>query len=237
MKENGRSCVEECTTLVCGQRVWAVKYFDKRCVMFLITYASVLPLVEKQKYDSKERKKVPIQVPAIVDIYNFHMGGVDRLDHMIALYRSWIRSRKFYHKIFFHFVDMMCATAWREYREDAAKLGCFAAAAEGISLLNFKTEIAEAFCKQGKTARKRNGRPSCTVEQILKQNARGGLPNQYLENLYEKIKLPIFQSLCKTKAGARCQAAKALLKCFAQTCELNLCFTPKSNCFLKFHTQ
>ena len=34
---------------------------------------------------------------------------------------------------------MMCATALREHREDAAKLGCFAAA--GISLLNFKTEL------------------------------------------------------------------------------------------------
>ena len=86
MKKKERGCVEECTTLVCGQRVWAVKYFEKRCVMFLTTYAFVLPLVEKQKYDSKERKKVPIQVPAIVDIYNSHMGGVDRLDHIIALY-------------------------------------------------------------------------------------------------------------------------------------------------------
>ena len=36
---------------------------------------------------------------------------------------------------------MICATARREYREDAAKLGCSAAA--GIRLLNFKIEIAE----------------------------------------------------------------------------------------------
>ena len=172
MKKKGRGCVEERSTLVCGQRVRAVKYFDKRCVMFLTTYASVLPSVEKQKYDSKKRKKIPIQVPAIVDIYNSHMGGVDRLDHMIALYRSCIRSRKFYHKIFFYFVDMMCAAAWREYRDDAAKLGCFAAA--GISLLNFKTEIAEAFCKQGKTARKRKGRPSCTVEQDFEAKRKRG---------------------------------------------------------------
>ena len=83
--------------------------------------------------------------------------------------------------------------------------------------VNFKTEIAEAFCKQGKTARKRKGRPSSTVEQDFEAKCKRGLPNQYLENLYEIIKLPIFQSLCKTKAGAKCQAAKALLKCFAQS--------------------
>ena len=73
----------------------AFKYFGKRCVMFLITYASVLLSVEKQKYDSKERKKIPIQIPAIVNLYNSRMEGADRLDHMIALYQSSIRSQNF----------------------------------------------------------------------------------------------------------------------------------------------
>ena len=82
--------------------------FYKRCVMFLTTYASALPSIEKQKYDSKERK-IPIQVTAIVDVYNPHMGGEDGL-------------------------------------------GCFAAA--DLCLLNFKTEIAEAFRKQEKPVRK-----------------------------------------------------------------------------------
>ena len=62
MKKKGRGCVKERSTLVCGQRVRAVKYFGKRCVMLLTTYASILLSVEKQKYDSKERKKIPIQV-------------------------------------------------------------------------------------------------------------------------------------------------------------------------------
>ena len=237
MKKKGRGCVEECTTLVCGQRVWAVKYFEKRCVMFLTTYASVLPLVEKQKYDSKERKKVPIQVPAVVDIYNSHMGGVDRLDHIIALYRSWIRLRKFYHKIFFHFVDMMCATAWREYREDAAKLGCFAAAAAGISLLNFKTEIAEAFCKQGKTAWKRNGRPSCTVEQDFEAKRKRGPAKPILGESVRKDQVTHFPEFVQNKGRCKMPGCKGITKVFCSKCKLNLCFTPKSNCFLKFHTQ
>ena len=62
----------------------AVKYLDKRCVMFLTTYASVLLSVEKQKYDSKERKKIPVKVPAIADLYNSYMGSVERLNYMIA---------------------------------------------------------------------------------------------------------------------------------------------------------
>ena len=56
------------------------------------------------------------------------MGGVDRLDHVAGLYQSCIRSQMFLLKIFFHFVNMMCSTAWGEYCEDAAKPECFAAA-------------------------------------------------------------------------------------------------------------
>ena len=94
----------------------------------------------------------------------------------------------------------MCATALREHREDAAKLGCLAA--DGISLLNFKTELGEEFGKQGKTARKRKDRPLSTVEQDFEAKRKGkgwgdGMPNQYLENLYKKIKCTIFRSLCK----------------------------------------
>ena len=78
--------------MVCRQRVRAVKCFVKRSGMFVTTYTSALLSVEKQKYDSKERNKVLIQVPAIVDFYNSHMAGVHRLDHMIVFYRSCIRS-------------------------------------------------------------------------------------------------------------------------------------------------
>ena len=83
--------------------------------MFATTYASVEPIIEKLKYFSKQRKKIP--VPTIVSLYTKHMGGVDRLDHLIALYRRVIRSKKFYHKIFYHLIDMMCASVWQEYKQ------------------------------------------------------------------------------------------------------------------------
>ena len=83
--------------------------------MFATTYASVEPIIEKLKYFSKQKKKIP--VPTIVSLYNKHMGGVDRFDHLIALYRRVIRSKKFYHKIFYHLIDMMSASASQEYKQ------------------------------------------------------------------------------------------------------------------------
>ena len=92
MKKKGRGNYEQRVTSLSGVEVRAVKYFDKRPVMFETTYASVEPIIEKLKYDSKQRKKIP--VPTIASLYNKHMGGVDRLDHLIALYRRVIPVRK-----------------------------------------------------------------------------------------------------------------------------------------------
>ena len=144
---------------------------------------------------------------------------------MISLCQSCIHSQTFCHKIFFYFVDITCATVWRKYRVNAAKLGCFVAAA--ISLLNFKRKIAEVFSKQEKTAQKRKGRPSSTVEQDFETKHKVGLENHYWKKLYKKMKLPIFQSFYKMK---QVQHARHF-------CKLDLCFTPKFICFLKFHMQ
>ena len=122
--------------------------------MFATTYASVEPIIEKLKYFTKQRKKIP--VPTIVSLYTKHMGGVDRLDHLIALYRRVIRSKKFYHKIFYHLIDMMCASVWQEYKQCCNIRGV--EKREVKSLFAFKTEVAEAFCKQGKVVLKTKGK-------------------------------------------------------------------------------
>lgn len=44
------------------------------------------------------------------------MGGVDHLDSLIALYRTKIRSRKWYHRIVFHMLNLTAVEAWLLYR-------------------------------------------------------------------------------------------------------------------------
>ena len=235
MKCNGRGSVEERSTNILGIKVRAVKYFDKRSVMFLTTYAPVLPTVEKLKYDKRSKSKIPVSVPAIVELYNAHMGGVDRLDHVISLYRSCIRSKKFYHKIFFHFVDMMCASAWQEYREDCKAKGLLADAKK--SHFNFKTEIAEAFCKEGKTFLKKKGRPSSSVEQEFEKKARRGPAKPIPGENVRKDQVGHFPKYLEKKGRCKMPQCKGITKVACVKCRVNLCFTTNSNCFLKFHMQ
>ena len=96
--------------------------------MFATTCASVEPTIEKLKYNSKQRNMIPMPVPTIVSLYNKHVRGIDRLNHLIELYRSVIHSKKFNHKIFlpfdryfyhlkfylkiiYYFINMICASA------------------------------------------------------------------------------------------------------------------------------
>ena len=44
------------------------------------------------------------------------MGGVDLLDSVLGYYRNKIRSRKWYHRIFFHFLDMTAVNGWILWR-------------------------------------------------------------------------------------------------------------------------
>lgn len=115
-----------------------------------------------------QKKIVQVDCPSAASIYNKSMGRIDQPDALIAFYRIHIRSRKFYLKIFFHFVDMVIVASWLLYRRDCASLGV--PAKQWMDLLKFKFYITTCLLKQGKdiTVKKR-GRPcSLSVEAKLK---------------------------------------------------------------------
>ncbi len=103
--------------------------------------------------------KVPC--PAVVKEYNKNMGGVDLLDSLLALYRIKIRSKKWYHRLVFHLLDMIIVTTWLLYRRDCEGTGM--RKNEHMKLYTFKSYIAEALCKSGKSLERKKGRPCSTI--------------------------------------------------------------------------
>ncbi|MGH0114428.1 UNVERIFIED_CONTAM: hypothetical protein FKN15_015930 [Acipenser sinensis] len=99
-----------------------VKWYDNRSVTLLSTYIGAKPIAEVQRWDRFRSTKVAVQCPAVVKEYNQYMG-VDLLDSLIALYRIKIRSKKWYHRLLFHFIDMTVVTSWLLYRRDCSAKG------------------------------------------------------------------------------------------------------------------
>lgn len=63
--------------------------------------------------------------------------GVDLLDSLIALYWNKIRSKKWYHRLVFHFLDMIIVTTWLLYRRDCEGSGM--RLEEQMKLYSFKS--------------------------------------------------------------------------------------------------
>ena len=83
------------------------------------------------------------------------------MDSLIALYRINIGSKKWYHRIFFHFLEVTVVNSWLLYRKDCelSKVS----EKDQLSLLQFKAKIAACLCHQGKTEIRKRGRPSSWI--------------------------------------------------------------------------
>lgn len=123
-----------------------VRWFDNRPVTFLSTFVGAQPVTEVSRFSRVSRTEQQVACPRVVKVYNAHMGGVDLLDSLISLYRIQIRLKKWYHKIFFHLLDLTVVNSWLLYR----RCGVRTADEKPLSLHDFKAKVAEGLCAAGK---------------------------------------------------------------------------------------
>lgn len=86
------------------------------------------------------------------------MGGVDKMDALIAFYRIFFRSKKWYHRLFFHFFYVAIINAWLVYRRDHTAFG---GTTKLLKLHDFKLMLSSCLCMQNKPLLgNKRGRPS-----------------------------------------------------------------------------
>lgn len=104
MKKNGRGSHVERQATIEGVEDRVVKWYDSRGVNIASTFGSAEPLRSCQQYDRKKKERCKVQQPAIVKTYNTFMGEVGLLDGLMAYYRIFLKSNKFYLRFFFLFI-------------------------------------------------------------------------------------------------------------------------------------
>ena len=158
MKTKGRGSFDEKCTNIDRVDLRVVKWYDNRAVILASTCSGAQPLLTVDRYDRRKKQTVGIQCPSIVKKYNQCMGRVDLLDALISYYRIHLKSKKYYHRLFFHLVDMAVVTGWLLYRRDCTS---FAVPQNKLSdLLKFKVQLAESLCKTGKVLSSKKKRPA-----------------------------------------------------------------------------
>ncbi|XP_045453941.1 piggyBac transposable element-derived protein 3-like [Melitaea cinxia] len=116
LKKLGRGATIEKLTTVDNTDISIVSWYDNRVVNLASTYVGSTPASEVRRFNQKEKAYQNLPCPKAVMTYNRHMGSVDLLDALLGYYRIQIRSKKFYHRIFFHMIDMVTVNAWLLYR-------------------------------------------------------------------------------------------------------------------------
>jgi len=194
----------EKVTEVGDVKMSVVRWYDNRAVTFLSTFVGAEPLMTAKRWCKDEMKQV--SCPKVVDTYNKHMGGVDLLDSLTGLYRCRIRSKKWYHRLFFHLVDIAVVNAWLLY-----KRVCRVKNEKTQRLHDFKAAVAEALCKYNKplehttgSAQKRSRRDDSTTNPNPAKRARRSAAHQVPSSDVRLDQTGHFPQWCKRRQ--RCRA-------------------------------
>lgn len=210
------------------------KWFDNKAVHLASNFMGLGAVDNCRRWNKPTKEYVNVSRPEVVEKHNLNMGGVDKLDCMISLYRTFIRSRKWTLRMFTHAIDLACANAWFEYRQKASEMGI--PSKEILDLVHFRAYVAEALISCNILTRKR-GRPSNgsplpePSAQKRKYQETRPIDDVRFDNIGH---FPIHED---KKFASRCKNSecKGTSRIMCEKCKVHLCLNKNKNCFLQFH--
>ena len=232
LKRTGRGSMDDVVDVNNG--LYVIRWLDSGIVQLSSTIYGALPVSTVQRYNNVEKKFIDINQPHIVSTYNSHMGGIDKTDFLIALYRIKIKTRKWPLRMLDHFINMSITNSWLEYKRDMAELK-----QPAISLLDFCLQLAEELLYSNVTPAKKRGRPAKDSEpdtevqpsKLLKSDvevrpATGVRYDQYNH----------WPQYAQTRRTCKLEGCKGITSYICEKCNVHLCIpTKEKNCFVSFH--
>ena len=77
---------------------------------------SIHPIGECRRYCRQSGQKISVSCPNVIKSYNQWMGGTDRMDQNVSMYRTNIKGKKWYFPIFSWLIDVAIQNAWLLHR-------------------------------------------------------------------------------------------------------------------------
>jgi hypothetical protein len=188
-------------------------------------------------------------IPPIVKMYNQHMGGVDSFDQYRSYIKLDLRSRKYWHCMFWFIVESALVNAWVLYKQTLSKIR----PDSKLSFDNFTFRkavalgLAEEWRDLGCLAPQKIASPTKLFAENTAKRARKSLQMELPEEKDAQFSDPLkhFSSceLIPCREGARkkhrpmlcvqCHSRRSTYWC--KKCRAVLCIQPHL-CFLQYHT-
>lgn len=212
--------------------VLALRWKDNKNVTVLSSDAGIHPLAKVKRYDRTAKKKVEVPCPNVIKEYNGKMGGIDKSDMLTHLYKTPMRARRWYMRLFGYVIDLCVSNAWILYKRDCLSMG-----EKPMPLKRFRLEIS-CFARCQKTLASRVTRASPTQPMAApRRGIRTQLPHLNKRFDYSQPHLPIFtvnRQTCK-HCSSKSNIHRSRWVC--SVCQIALCLSDSRNCFRPFHLQ
>lgn len=251
LKKRGRGSYDaKCEV---NYNIAAVRWFDSKSVQLLSTCVADEPMGTCERWSSKDKKIVQVPRPAIVALYNRHMGGVDLSDMLMELYKVNHRSKKWYMRIFYWCLSTSVINSWLLYRRHSKIISPHH---KHMPLIKFQLQIAHALLNAtssfSSAIQRKRGRPSANSFTSLvdppASSPSSSVTSEHASTLGSKVRKvtpnPPNSKRYDEKnhwvvwgAKGRCRLCKTgtpSSKC--NKCGVHLCCNPNKNCFLSYHT-
>ncbi|KAJ8931222.1 hypothetical protein NQ314_015893 [Rhamnusium bicolor] len=196
-----------------------MKWMDRKAVMFASNFhkPDLAETVDRQK---KDGEKVTIGCPLMVKDYNSSMGYVDKADQLKSTYEISRKSKEWWHRIIWHFVDVAVVNSFIIFTERSG--------VNTMDLKTFRLSIVHGLVGAS-TELPRRGRPSAEVPvSYLKKNVS-------LEKRWDKAEHMPVHGTSRRCAMCSSRAEQYRTRWSCSNCEVGLCLTDKKNGFEKFH--
>lgn len=199
----------------------ALKWRDNKPVHFLSNFHSPedVQLISRKQKDGSRKE---FNCIGLVKDYNQHMGYVDKSDMYKSCYEIDRKSKKWWHRIFWHFIDLTVVNAFIMFQEKSNTDG------KTLSLKEFRLSLVNGLIGADPETPQRGRRSSELVINKYK-------PYVALERrISQAAHMPIHGNKVRC---ANCSSKKEphRTRWHCSSCKVGLCLTEKNNCFNLFH--
>jgi len=228
-----RGTTAHCISNVLDTDIVAVTWKDTKIVSLLSTFAAVDPVMKVSRFDRKQKKRVEVDCPNIIQVYNKHMGGVDLLDGLLGRHKIKMRSRKWYMRVFYHLLDVTIVNSWLLHKRIQEQKGD----SNVLPLVKFREDLAVSLCKIGTYTPKR-GRPSNDVQEGITKKAKMGTKIGQHAPPKDVRTDRIDHWPVENNKRMRCKkpGCKGFTFMMCGKCQVSLCCGKGLTCFTKWHT-
>ena len=216
--------------------ILALRWKDNKTVTILSTDLGVQPVSKCLRYNKDTKKKEEVICPSVIKSYNANMGGIDKSDMLVHLYRTPMKSKRWYMRLFGYCLDLAVTNAWLSYRRDCKALS----ESKALTLKEFRIKIF-MFSRKPKPLLRRprslsnspDGSSSSEIPKPIRGH-RSQAPQASVRFDSTLMHNPIYttRQTCK-----HCSHKGSIIRSniVCNVCKVHLCLNAGRNCFMEYH--